>query len=210
MNEHPIEGLMVTAMNSIRDMVDVNTIIGEPIEAPGNIVIIPISKVGFGFASGGSEFNGETIDEYKKKDKEEAIQYRLPFGGGSGAGVSITPVAFLVVQSNNVKLLPVNHTSSIDKLLDYVPDLIEKVNSMLNKQMQNKKEEKKEERQEERRKDKEKMEYLETLKEEFGEETKSRTKSKTNKGVNKKATPKTKKNIEIEYDEQDFIFDEDE
>lgn len=210
MNEHPIEGLMVTAMNSIRDMVDVNTIIGEPIEAPGNIVIIPISKVGFGFASGGSEFNGETIDEYKKKDKEEAIQYRLPFGGGSGAGVSITPVAFLVVQSNNVKLLPVNHTSSIDKLLDYVPDLIEKVNSMLNKQMQNKKEEKKEERQEERRKDKEKMEYLETLKEEFGEETKSRTKSKTSKGVSKKVTPKTKKNIEIEYDEQDFIFDEDE
>ncbi len=210
MNEHPIEGLMVTAMNSIRDMVDVNTIIGEPIEAPGNIVIIPISKVGFGFASGGSEFNGETIDEYKKKDKEEAIQYRLPFGGGSGAGVSITPVAFLVVQSNNVKLLPVNHTSSIDKLLDYVPDLIEKVNSMLNKQMQNKKEEKKEVRQEERRKDKERMEYLENLKEEFGEETKSRTKSKTNKGTNKKASPKTKKNIEIEYDDEDFIFDEDE
>lgn len=209
MNEHPIEGLMVTAMNSIRDMVDVNTIIGEPIEAPGNIVIIPISKVGFGFASGGSEFNGETIDEYKKKDKEEAIQYRLPFGGGSGAGVSITPVAFLVVQSNNVKLLPVNHTSSIDKLLDYVPDLIEKVNSMLNKQMQNKKEEKKEERQEERRKDKEKMEYLENLKEEFGEETKSRTKAKNNKGTSKKVTPKTKKNIEIEYDE-DFMFDEDE
>ena len=169
MNEHPIEGLMVTAMNSIRDMVDVNTIIGEPIEAPENIVIIPISKVGFGFASGGSEFNGETIDEYKKKDKEEAIQYRLPFGGGSGAGVSITPVAFLVVQSNNVKLLPVNHTSSIDKLLDYVPDLIEKVNSMLNKQMENKKEEKKEVRQEERRNDKERMEYLENLKEEFGE-----------------------------------------
>ena len=54
------------------------------------------------------------------------------------------------------------------------------------------------------------MEYLETLKEEFGEETKSRTKSKTSKGVNKKVTPKTKKNIEIEYDEQDFIFDEDE
>lgn len=210
MNEHPIEGLMVTAMNSIRDMVDVNTIIGEPIEAPGNIVIIPISKVGFGFASGGSEFNGETIDEYKKKDKEEAIQYRLPFGGGSGAGVSITPVAFLVVQSNNVKLLPVNHTSSIDKLLDYVPDLIEKVNSMLNKQMQNKKEEKKEERQEERRKDKEKMEYLENLKEEFGEETKSRTKPKSNKGVNKKVSPKTKKNIEIEYSDEDFIFDEDE
>ena len=97
MYEHPIEGLMTTAMNSIQDMVDVNTIIGEPIEAPSNIMIIPISKVGFGFAAGGSEFNGETLNEYTKKDKEEQAQYRLPFGGGSGAGVSINAVAFLVI-----------------------------------------------------------------------------------------------------------------
>lgn len=85
MEEHPIEGLMLTAMNSIRDMVDVNTIIGEPIETSNNIIIIPISKVGFGFASGGSEFNTETIDEYRKDDKDEQIHYKLPFGGGSGA-----------------------------------------------------------------------------------------------------------------------------
>lgn len=135
MGEHPIEGLMITAMNSIEDMIDVNTIIGEPIEVSNNIVIIPISKVSFGFAAGGSEFKGETIDEYKKIDKEEAIQYRLPFGGGSGAGVSINPIAFLVVQDENVKLLPVNHSSAIDKLLDYMPDVIEKVNVFLNKNM---------------------------------------------------------------------------
>ena len=141
MSEHPIEGLMITAMNSIQDMVDVNTIIGEPIQASNNIVIIPISKVNFGFAAGGSEFKGETIDEYTKKEKEEAIQYRLPFGGGSGAGVSITPIAFLVVQSNTVKLLPVSHSSAVDKLLDYVPDLVEKANQAINKTMQNKKEE---------------------------------------------------------------------
>ena len=82
---HPIESLMLTSMSSILDMVDVNTIIGEPIESIDGITIIPISKVSFGFAAGGSEFKGETIDEYTKKDKEEAIQYRLPFGGGSGA-----------------------------------------------------------------------------------------------------------------------------
>ena len=152
MNEHPIEGLMLTAMNSIRDMVDVNTIIGEPIETSNNIVIIPISKVGFGFASGGSEFNTETINEYSKRDKDEQIQYKLPFGGGSGAGVSISPVAFLVIQSNNVKLLPVNHSSAIDRLLDYVPDLIDKTNNMLNKQMNEKKEERKSE---EKRKERE-------------------------------------------------------
>lgn len=69
-SEHPIEGLMLTAMNSIQDMVDVNTIIGEPIETSNNIVIIPISKVSFGFAAGGSEFNEETIDEYIKKKKK--------------------------------------------------------------------------------------------------------------------------------------------
>ncbi len=141
MSEHPIEGLMITAMNSIQDMVDVNTIIGEPIETSNNIVIIPISKVSFGFVAGGSEFKGETVDEYTKRDKEEQVQYRLPFGGGSGAGVTINPVAFLVIQSNNVKLIPVSHTSSLDKLLDYMPDLIEKANSMMNRCLQNKKDE---------------------------------------------------------------------
>ena len=141
MSEHPIEGLMITAMNSIPDMIAVNTIIGEPIETSNNIVIIPISKVSFGFAAGGSEFKGETVDEYTKRDKEEQVQYRLPFGGGSGAGVTINPIAFLVIQQNNVKLMPVNHASSLDKLLDYVPDIIEKTNNIMNRCMQNKKEE---------------------------------------------------------------------
>ena len=80
MNEHPIQSLMNTAMSSIQDMIDVNTIVGEAIETSNNIVIIPISKVSFGFAAGGSEFTGETINEYTKKDKDEEIQYRLPFG----------------------------------------------------------------------------------------------------------------------------------
>lgn len=121
-------------MTSIQDMVDVNTIIGDPIESSNNIVIIPISKVSFGFAAGGSEFTEETIDEYTKKNKdEEEIKYKLPFGGGAGAGVSINPVAFIVVQDKNVKLLPVNHSSTIDRLLDYVPDLFEKIGKNLNK-----------------------------------------------------------------------------
>ena len=141
MSEHPIEGLMTTAMNSIQDMIDVNTIIGEPIETANNIVIIPISKVSFGFAAGGSEFKGETIDEYKKVEKEEQIQYRLPFGGGSGAGVKINARSFLVLQSNNVRVIPVNQSSSVDKLLDYVPDLIERTNNMMNRIVNNKKEE---------------------------------------------------------------------
>ena len=142
MSEHPIEGLMRTAMNSIQDMVDVNTIIGEPIETAGDIMIIPISKVCFGFAAGGSEFNTETLDEYKKKEKEEEMQYRLPFGGGSGAGVTINPVAFLVINKESIKLMPINHTSTIDKLMDYIPDILEKLKCKEKNDKENKGEEK--------------------------------------------------------------------
>ena len=142
MSEHPIEGLMLTAMNSIRDMVDVNTIIGEPIETSNNIVIIPISKVGFGFASGGSEFNVETINEYTKKDKDEQIQYKLPFGGGSGAGVTLnphTPVSVLEDIINDVDmvlLMSVNPGFGGQKFIEHsfkktkaLKELIERNNS---------------------------------------------------------------------------------
>ncbi len=130
MNENPIEGLMDTTMSSIKDMVDVDTIIGRPIEIK-NGVVIPLSKVTFGFASGGSEFNSETINNYNKKEKEEFINYKLPFGGGSGAAVNISPIAFLVVQNENIKLLSIEHSSSVDKLLDYVPDVLQKKNDLL-------------------------------------------------------------------------------
>ena len=201
MAEHPIEGLMVTAMNSIQDMIDVNTIIGEPIETSNNIIIIPISKVSFGFAAGGSEFKGETVDEYTKKDKEEAIQYRLPFGGGSGAGVSINPIAFLVVQSNNVKLLPVSHSSSIDKLLDYVPELLEKVNTTMNNCMQNKKEETQQIV----------KEIQKNVKKESDKKEKREKTSKPEKQLKKRKTTKQdlEDEYEFEYDETENIKDED-
>lgn len=192
MSEHPIEGLMKTAMNSIQDMVDVNTIIGEPIETSNNMVIIPISKVCFGFAAGGSEFSGETIDEYKKKDREEQVQYRLPFGGGSGAGVSINPVAFLVVNPDGVKLMPITHISTVDKLMDYVPDIIEKANKLMNKKMECKHQAKHEESMEEKIKNQKDVKIR--TEEKFKPET--RTKEKT---------------INIEYDENnptEYLEDE--
>ena len=212
MSEHPIEGLMLTAMNSIQDMVDVNTIIGEPIETSNNMVIIPISKVGFGFAAGGSEFSGETLDEYTKKEKEEQVQYRLPFGGGAGAGVSISPIAFLVVTSNNVKLLPVNHSSAIDKLMDYVPDLMEKVNSYLNKSMQNKKEEKKEEARRLDREHRETKESIDNLTETIQNVNRIRPKrSRMGHGQLNNNGQVQPVDYEYEYDEVDNkdMFDED-
>lgn len=138
MKEHPIEALMEITMNNIQDMVDVNTIIGAPIDINENISIIPISKVCFGFVAGGSEFSGETIEEYNRKDKDEEIIYKNPFGGGSGAGVNITPVSFMVINNGNIKLMPVEYCSTIDKIADYIPDVVEK----LEKIMTNKNEEK--------------------------------------------------------------------
>lgn len=136
MANYPIEGLMNSAMNSIKEMIDVNTIIGDPIETSNNIIIIPVSKVNFGFAAGGSEFKVKGMSDKKEKDSEENEEnVRLPFGGGSGAGVSISPIAFIVVQPTGVKLLPVTHASSLDKLLDLVPDLIEKTTQMLDKKL---------------------------------------------------------------------------
>lgn len=182
MREHPIEGLMSAAMTSIQDMVDVNTIIGDPIETNNHIVIIPISKVCFGFAAGGSEFSEETIDEYNKKEREEKVQYKLPFGGGSGAGVSINPIAFIVVQDKNVKLLPVNHSSALDKLLDYVPDLFDKVNEIMSK--------------------KAKENYRETIKEVIKPESKKQEKKKVNNQENKKED-KVDYTYEFEYEESE-------
>ena len=199
MSEHPIEGLMVTAMNSIQDMIDVNTIIGEPIETSNNVVIIPISKVSFGFAAGGSEFKGETVDEYSKKDKEEEIQYRLPFGGGSGAGVTINPIAFLVIQSNNVKLMPINHSSSLDKLLDYIPDILEKTNNIMNRCIQNKKEETskilKEMQKKEQKQNKNKEKAEEKLEGKMEKVTEKANQMKTNEDS------KDDETYEFEYDE---------
>lgn len=136
MNEHPIENLMKTAMNSIKDMVDVNTIVGEPIETINNMVIIPVSKVCFGFAAGGTEFESEYESSKTENNK-------LPFGGGSGAAVHITPVGFIIIDSNNIgapKFIPVEHSDAVDKLLDYVPDLMEKANKIIDKVLKNKEE----------------------------------------------------------------------
>lgn len=122
MSNHPIDNLMSTAMKGIREMVDVNTIVGEPVETPDGSVIVPISRVAFGFAAGGSEFG-------KKPEESEAM-----FGGGSGGGVSIAPMAFLVVNQSQIKLLPI-HTSStaLEKIIDLIPGMIDKVNNKVQK-----------------------------------------------------------------------------
>ena len=127
MGEHPIDGLMNTTMNNLKEMIDVNTIIGNSIETANGTVIVPISKLCFGFAAGGSEFNMSTLEETKRNGGNEETKHCLPFGGGSGAGAKIEPVGFLVITESSTKMIPVDHCNAIDKLLDYVPDIIEKI-----------------------------------------------------------------------------------
>lgn len=133
MAEHPIQGLMTTAMENIKEMVDVNTIVGDPVETPDGSVIIPVSKVGFGFAAGGSEFTGSKGGDQAQGDKSGGSQSpQLPFGGGSGGGVSITPIGFLVVSETGVRMLNVEGAHHLyDRLLDLAPSLVERLQRMV-------------------------------------------------------------------------------
>ncbi len=116
--DHPINSLMDTTMDKIKEMVDVNTIIGDPITSPDGTIIIPVSKVSYGFASGGSDF------PTKKENKD-------CFGGGSGAGVTIQPVAFLTVFRGDVKLIPVEkYDGAADRVVGMMPELVDKVSGL--------------------------------------------------------------------------------
>ena len=116
MNEHPIESLMMTAMSSIQDMVDVNTIIGEPIESQNGITIIPISKLTVGFLGGGVDYGTKKLTQTQN------------FGGGSGTGISITPVAILTVNGETVNLISLNeqkgNTDRFSSIIEKAPELI--------------------------------------------------------------------------------------
>ncbi|HOA54979.1 MAG: GerW family sporulation protein [Acetivibrionales bacterium] len=143
--QHPIEALMKTAMESIREMVDVNTIVGDAVQAPDGTVIIPISKVSFGFAAGGGEYSYTVNDgrvEKTQDDEDENCESGgdYPFAGGSGAGVSISPIAFMVVGNGHIKLLPVNINSTIDKVLDLIPEFMCRLESICKKKIAVKKE----------------------------------------------------------------------
>ena len=131
MSEHPINDLMSTTMEKIRSMVDANTIIGQPIQTPDGVTLIPVSKLSFGFASGGSDF----------ATKSQKPESKNSFGGGSGAGVKLEPVAFLVVREDgSVKLLPVAPppATTVDRVIETVPEVVDKVTGFIEKQQEKK------------------------------------------------------------------------
>ena len=127
---HPISDLMTETMSKIKEMVDVNTIIGNPIVAADGTTVIPVSKVSFGFGAGGSEF----------ASKHAASGSPLAFGGGSGASARLEPVAFLIIRGDSVRLLPVapGPISTVDRIADAVPEVVDKVTEFIEKQQEKK------------------------------------------------------------------------
>ena len=119
-NKNPLSDMMRTTMEKVREMVDTNTIVGQPITTPDGVTLIPISKVSFGFGSGGGD--------YCKAPKEN-------FGGGAGAGVKIDPVAFLVIKDGTTRVLPVAvpPASTVDRIVDMAPDIMDKVEKFFDK-----------------------------------------------------------------------------
>lgn len=127
--EHPIGELMHTAMTSIKDMVDVNTVIGDPVVAASGATIIPISRVSFGYVTAGGDLS---FDE--KKNKALPDHSDFPFAGGSGAGVSVQPMGFLVVSDHTVKMLPAQSLTVADRMVELLPGVVEDVKSLFEKE----------------------------------------------------------------------------
>ncbi|MBV7276779.1 GerW family sporulation protein [Clostridiaceae bacterium UIB06] len=132
MESHPIENLLKSTMENLKDMIDVNTIVGDAVESKDGSLIIPISRVSFGFVSGGSEYEcknaGGTGSDY-------------PFGGGSGAGVTVKPIAFLVIKGDSIRLLSLDQQNTYDKLVDSIPQVMDFFKNMCCKDKKNKNEE---------------------------------------------------------------------
>ncbi len=118
MKETPVNKIMESTLDKMREMVDVSTIIGEPM-VTGDTTLIPVSKVSYGFTSGGTDLPSKQNSEL--------------FGGAGGGGISITPVAFIVIQNGTVRLMQINnYTSSADRAIAMIPELIDKVSELVN------------------------------------------------------------------------------
>ncbi|MCQ2420896.1 MAG: GerW family sporulation protein [Clostridia bacterium] len=119
---HPLSEMISSTMGKIKDMIDVNTVIGQPIVS-GDVTIIPVTKVSIGYGSGGSDFATKNYPA----NRDNA------FGGGAGAGINITPVAFLIQRGENVRILPVAEpaSTSVDRIIEMIPDLLDRAQAFV-------------------------------------------------------------------------------
>ena len=122
---HPLSDMMTNTMSKIKDMIDVNTVIGDPITTPDGVTLIPITKVSVGYGGGGSDF----VTKNYPANRDNAL------GGGAGAGVTITPMAFVVIRGESVRMLPIAEpaSTSVDRIVEMVPDILDRVEALLRK-----------------------------------------------------------------------------
>jgi len=113
--------IMDTTLDKIKAMVDANTIVGDPITNPAGITIVPISRVSFGFFSGGGEYNSK---KERKQQEGDTAGCDMPFAGGTGAGVTLQPIAFIVIGNDKATMLPVNYNSTIERIMEAFPEMI--------------------------------------------------------------------------------------
>ena len=119
--EKNVHSLLGVSIDKIKEMVDVNTVVGDPIALPDGMTLIPVSRVAYGFASGGSDLPNKANRDI--------------FGGGSGAGINVTPVAFLVIKNGDVHMMPVNSApGSVDRALSMIPEMVDKVSALFKKE----------------------------------------------------------------------------
>ena len=130
MEKNSIEKLMDTAMTNIKEMVDVNTIVGDPVETIDGTIIIPVSRVCFGFAAGG--MGGHNQQAGNKSASGKHKQGGDSFSGGSGGGVTLKPIAFLVVKQEQVRLLPVNNNAALENLINLAPEILQELKVLVN------------------------------------------------------------------------------
>ena len=124
MDKHPIETIMSTTMENIRDMIDVNTVVGDAVTPAEGTVIIPISRVSFGFVAGGGEYGLKT---------PQPAANDLPFAGGTGAGVTVQPMGFLVIKNDQVRLTPAQYYAPVDRVIEMIPPLLGDVRRWIGK-----------------------------------------------------------------------------
>ncbi len=124
--EQPVQSLMKTTMENIKNMIDVNTVVGDAVETKDGEVIVPVSKVSFAFITGGGEYTGSA-------DNNQEDASKLPFAGGSGAGVTVQPIGFLATTNGHLRVIPVRYSSAVDRIIDMVPNLIDNMEDYFNK-----------------------------------------------------------------------------
>ena len=123
---HPIENIMKTTMENLKDMIDVSTVVGTPVPVGDGMTVIPVSRVSFGFVAGGGEYGVRSVTL-----PLEVTDDPMPFAGGTGAGVAVSPVAFLLVSQQQVRLLPANNSTPIERLVEMIPQILKDVKDVL-------------------------------------------------------------------------------